>query len=97
MLVLLHLGLEGINEVDTDPKGRIVSFKVTSSNDRVLYLYVPSVYSIREQLAMGRFFEGPQNYMKNENEGNENKIILGDFNCTRDKMDVDGENKTQRL
>ena len=46
---------------------------------------------------MGRFFEGPQNYMKNENEGNENKIILGDFNCTIDKMDVDGENKTQRL
>ena len=35
--------------------------------------------------------------MKNENEGNENKIILGDFNCTIDKMDVDGENKTQRL
>ena len=59
MLVLLHLGLEGINEVDTNPKGRIVSFKVTSSNDRVLYLYVPSAYSIREQLAMGRFFEGP--------------------------------------
>ena len=97
MLVLLHLGLEGISEVDTDPKERIVSFKVTSSNDRVLYLYVPSVYSIREQLAMRRFFEGPQNYMKNENEGNENKITLGDFNCTIDKMDVDGENKTQRL
>ena len=30
-------------------------------------------------------------------EGNENKIIRGDFNCTTDKMDKDGENKTQRL
>ena len=36
MLFLLHLGLEGITEVDTDPKGRFVSFKVTPSNDRVL-------------------------------------------------------------
>ena len=26
-----------------------------------------------------------------------NKIILGDFNCAMDKMDRDGENKTQRL
>ena len=25
------------------------------------------------------------------------KVILGDFNCTMDKMDTDGENKTQRL
>ena len=38
MLFLLHLGLEGITEVDTDPKGRFVSFKVTPSNDRVLCL-----------------------------------------------------------
>ena len=35
--------------------------------------------------------------MGNTNEGIENKIILGDFNCTVDKMDRDGENKTQRL
>ena len=35
--------------------------------------------------------------MKNKNKVNENKIILGDFNCTMDKMDRDGENKTQRL
>ena len=27
--VLLHPGLEGITEVDTDPKGGFVSFKVT--------------------------------------------------------------------
>ena len=29
LLVLLHPGLEGITEVDTDPKGGLVSFKVT--------------------------------------------------------------------
>ena len=41
------------------------------------------------------FFEGLQNYMQNKNEGNENKII-GDLNCTMDKIDRDGENKTQK-
>ena len=35
--------------------------------------------------------------MENKNEENENKIILGDFNCTMDKMDRYGGNKTQRL
>ena len=35
--------------------------------------------------------------MQNKNEGNENKIILGGLNCTMDKIDRDGENKTQRL
>ena len=29
LLVLLHLGLEGISELDTNPKGGFVSFKVT--------------------------------------------------------------------
>ena len=77
MFVLLHLGLEG---VDNDPKGRFVSFKKTPSNDRVLFFYAPSGHSTREQLARGRFFEGLQNCMENKNEGNENKIILGDFN-----------------
>ena len=46
---------------------------------------------------VGRFFEGLQNYMQNKNEGNENKIMLGDLNCTMDKIDRDGENKTQRF
>ena len=32
--------------------------------------------------------------MENKNEGDENKIILGDFNCTMDKMERDGRNKT---
>ena len=35
--------------------------------------------------------------MENKNEGNENKIILGDFNCTIDKMDRYGGNKIQTL
>ena len=33
---MLHLGLEGITEVDTDPEGRFVSFKVTTSNESSL-------------------------------------------------------------
>ena len=52
----------------------------------------PSRRNTREQLVRGRFFEGLQNYMENKFEGNENKIILGDF-----KMDKDGGNKTQIL
>ena len=34
--------------------------------------------------------------MENKNKENENKIIFEDFNCTMDKMDRDGENKTNR-
>ena len=51
LLVLLHLGLEGITEVDSDTKGRFESFKVTPSNDKVICVYAPSGYR-------GRFFEG---------------------------------------
>ena len=53
--------------------------KVTASNNRVPCCYVPSCYSTREYLARGHFFEGIQNYMKNKNEANENKIILGNL------------------
>ena len=35
--------------------------------------------------------------MQNKNEGNKTKIILGDLNYAMDKIDRDGENKTQRL
>ena len=35
--------------------------------------------------------------MENKNKGNENKIILEDFNCTKDKIDKDGENKIQQI
>ena len=97
MLVLLHLGLADITEFDNDPEGIFGIFKATPSNDRVLYVYAPSGYSTSEQLTRGRFFEVLKNYMENRNQGNENKIILGDSICTMDKMDWDGENKTQRL
>ena len=86
--------LEGVSEVDTDPKGRFVSFKVTLSNNRVLCFSASSRHNIREQLVKERFFERLQNYMENKCGGNENKIIHGDFNITMDKMDRDGGNKT---
>ena len=35
--------------------------------------------------------------MQNKNEGSENKIMLGDLNCSMDKTDRDGENKGQIL
>ena len=35
--------------------------------------------------------------MENKCEGNENKILLGDFNITIGIMDRDGGNKTLRL
>ena len=94
LLVLLHLGLEGVTEVDTDLKGRFASLKVTPSNDRVLCVYAPSGHGTEEQLARVRFFEGLQSYMDNKYEGNKSKIILEDCNCTMDKMERDGRNKT---
>ena len=94
LLSNLHPGLEGITEVETDPEGRFVSFKITLSNNRVLCVCAPSRHCTREQLIKGRFFEGLQNYMENKCEGNENKIILGDFNVTVGIMDRDGGNKT---
>ena len=68
LLVLLHLRIEGVTDVDTGPKGRLSSFKFTPSNDRVLCVHDPSGHSTREQLAKVRFFEGPQNCMGNKNE-----------------------------
>ena len=97
MLFLLHLSLEGITEVDTDPKGSSVSFKVAPSNESSLFVPLQGIAAEREQLAKGRFFKRLQIYMQNKNEGNGNKIMLGDLNCTMDKIDRDGENKTQRL
>ena len=63
----------------------------------VLCVCFPSGHSTREQPVKGSFFEGLQNCIENKCEGNENKIILGDFNNTMDKMDSDGGNKVQRL
>ena len=97
LIAHFHPTLKDITEVDTDPKGRFVSFKVTLCNNRVLCFCAPSRYNTREQLVKGRFFERLQNYMENKCEGNENKIIFGDFNITMGKMDRDARNKTQRL
>ena len=43
MLFLLHLGLEGATEVDTDPKERLVSLKVTTSNEGSLFVPLQSI------------------------------------------------------
>ena len=43
MLFLLHLGLESVTEVDTDPKERFVSFKVTTSNEGSLFVPLQSI------------------------------------------------------
>ena len=96
MLFLIHLGLESITEADIDPEGRFVSFKVAPSNDSSLFVPLKGIAPENSWLG-GCFFEGLQNYMQNKNEGNENKIIIGDLNCTMDKIDRDGENKTQIL
>ena len=92
MLFLLQPGLEGITEVDTDPKRKFGSFKVAALFNKSS-LFAPLQCIAPEN----SFFEVLQNYMQNKNEGNENKIMLGDLNCTMYKIDRDGENKMQRL
>ena len=72
-----------------------MSVKVTTANESSVC--APSVFSTREQLVKRRFFERLQNYMQNKNKENENKIMLGNLNCTMDKIERDGENKKQRL
>ena len=49
------------------------------------------IYSTKEQLARGSFFEKLQNYTESRNDGNENKILIGKFSCTIDKTVGDGE------
>ena len=88
MLFLLHLGLEGVTEVDTDPKERFISFKVTTSNESSLFVPLKSI------APESSFFEVLQKYMQNKNGGYENKIMLEVLNCTMDKTDRVGENKT---
>ena len=73
-----------------------VSFKVTSSNDRVLCVYALLGYRTRKQLTREHFFEELQNYMENKNKEHKYKITLGDFDCTIDKMYRDCGNKKQR-
>ena len=48
LLALLYLSVEGVTEIENDPKRRSVSFKVTSSNCSVICVYVPSGHNTRE-------------------------------------------------
>ena len=43
-----------------------------------------------------RLFEELSNYIDNKFKGNENKIIMQDFNCRLSQMDRDERNKTQK-
>ena len=74
-----------------------MSFKSTPSNDKVLCVFAPQCIAPWNSWTGGHFFEGLQNYIENQDKGNESKIILEDFNCTMDKMDRDGENKHNDL
>ena len=96
ILILLHPGLPDVTEIDSDPNGRFVSLKVAPSDERILCVYAPSGHSNREQLARRCFFEELHNYIENKFQGNENKIIIGDFSCTLDNMDRSDGNKTQK-
>ena len=93
LLVLLHPGFPDVTEIHSDPNGRFISFKVAPFDDRVLCIYAPSGHSNREQLIRRRFFEELLNYIDHKFEGNENKIILGDFNCTLSQIDRDERKK----
>ena len=81
----------------------MLSFKCFKEHFRAFFsLQLPSDVStnghnIREQLARRHLFEGLQNFMENKSERNENKIILGNLNCTMNKMERDGGNKIQRF
>ena len=55
LLVMLHLDLESVTEVDTDPKGRFLSFKVTPTNDRVLCFYVTFTAQHQGIVSLGEF------------------------------------------
>ena len=93
MPFLLHLSLEGITDVDADPKGRFVSSNVTPSNQKSLFVSLQGMAPEKSWLEAGGGGGGGTLY-KNKNEGNENKIMLGYLNCTMFKIDRDGENKT---
>ena len=95
MLFLLHLGLEGVTEADTDPKERFASLKVNTSNEGSLFAPLQSIAPESSWLR-GAFLKHYKKICKTK-ERNENKKMLGVLNCTMDKIDRVGENKTQRL
>ena len=57
------MGLEGVAEVDTDPKERFVSFKVTTSNDSSLFVPLQSIASESSWL-WGAFLKDYKNICK---------------------------------
>ena len=63
MLFLLHLGLEGVTGVDTDPKKRFVSFKVTTSNESFLFAPLQSIAPESSWLG-GAFLKNYKNMCK---------------------------------
>ena len=97
LIAELHPSLEGVTEVDTDPKEKFVSSKVILSNNRVLRFCAPSRHNTREQLGRGRFFERYKIISKISVREMETKLYLETLNIAMDKMDRDGGNKTQRL
>ena len=62
---MLQLDPEGMAEVKTDPKGRFVSFKVTTSNESFLFIPLQGIAPENSWLG-GHLFEGLQNYMQNK-------------------------------
>ena len=43
MLFLLHLGFEGVTEVETDPKERFASFQITTFNESSLFVPIQGI------------------------------------------------------
>ena len=63
MLFLLHLGLESVTGVDTDPKERFISFKVTTYNESFLFEPLKDIASENSWLE-GTFFMDHKNIRK---------------------------------
>ena len=63
MLFLLHLGLESVAGVDTDPKERFISFKVTTYNESFLFEPLQDIASENSWLE-GAFFTDHKNIHK---------------------------------
>ena len=64
---------------------------------RVLCIYAPSRAITRNEQVRGHFFERLQNFMEDKIKGNENKIILREFNSAMNKMNGDDGNITRRI
>ena len=95
MLLVLHLVLKVSLRLILIQRGVLSPLRLLPLM-RVLCLCIFSAQHQRTA-GLGAFFEGLQNYIQIKNEGNENKIILGDLNCNIDKTVKYGENKTQRF